>query len=153
MGFIFFMHFFKQNLGLFLSGFRKNHPHVGQVMGRCIAGTQTGRSDHTKMTRTSASVPLGHTIITTELSQGNAYEQATAALLADARCGNSDTRWWVKHDLSTDYWSPKCYLHHIGFSIKSFSGKGEYLLYFVYVLLCHCEVTWWVKIYINKAYM
>lgn len=91
IGFIFFMHFLKQNLGLgFLSGFRKNHPHVGQVMGRCIAGTQTGRSDHTKMTRTSASVPLGHTIITTVLSQGNAYEQVTAALLADAQCGNSD---------------------------------------------------------------
>lgn len=52
-------------------------------MGRCIAGTETGRSDHTEMTRASANTPLGHTSITTELSQGNTYEQATAALLAD----------------------------------------------------------------------
>lgn len=72
--------------------FRKNHPHVGQVMGRCIAGTQTGRSDHTEMTRASANTPLGHTSITTELSQGNTCEQATAALLADAQRSNSDTQ-------------------------------------------------------------
>jgi len=52
---------------LILPGFRENRPHVGRVMGRCIAGTQTGRSDHTEMTRTSASTPLGHTIITTDL--------------------------------------------------------------------------------------
>lgn len=132
--------FFKHNLGIF----HKNHPHVGQVMGRCIAGTQTGWSDHTEMTRASANTPLGHTSITTELSQGNAYEQTTAALLADAQRSNSDTQWWVTHEISTDYWSPKCFWYHIGFSVKSFSGKGEYLLWFrkhvlfLHVLICHC---------------
>lgn len=64
-------------------------------MGRCIAGTQTGRSDHTEMTRTSASTPLGHTIITTELSQGNAYEQAKAALLADAQMSDALDQYWL----------------------------------------------------------
>lgn len=88
-------------------------------------------------------------------SQGNACEQAKAALLADAQCSNSDTRWWVTHEIYTGYWSPKCYLHHIGFSVKSFSGKGEYVLYmhalFMHILFCHCGETWWVQIQENKA--
>lgn len=42
------------------------------------------------------------------------------------------------HEISTDYWSPKCFWYYIVFSVKSFYEKCEYLLeLFLHVLICH----------------